>query len=161
VFERLIEDAHQAALNDLGWDNDIYAKSGHIEERILLLRDHLPTFLVQNPGLYVILSKGIHELSEDECGRYFPVVRNGIELILDEKIDRERREASSRRRAMPSPACRGRSRGRRRPAIRSLGPRRPLRGRPSAPVHAVYSVPSAVTPGAAITSPQLSSGAPC
>jgi len=45
----------------------------------------LPSFLVENRGLYSILSKGIHSLSEEECLRYFDTVRVGIELILDEK----------------------------------------------------------------------------
>jgi hypothetical protein len=31
-------------------------------------------------------AKGLHELSEDECLKIFPVVTAGIELILDEKI---------------------------------------------------------------------------
>lgn len=34
------------------------------------------------------MSKGIHELSEEECLEMFPIVRSGIELILDEKIEK-------------------------------------------------------------------------
>jgi hypothetical protein len=42
--------------------------------------------------LYGILSKGIHELSEQECLDIFLVVKLGIELILDEKIKQKEQE---------------------------------------------------------------------
>jgi hypothetical protein len=63
-----------------------------MDERIKLLRDHLPTFLVENRALYGVLSKGIHDLREQECLEYFPVVRVGIEIILDEQLERVKRE---------------------------------------------------------------------
>jgi hypothetical protein len=47
---------------------------------------------VEHKVLYAILSKGIHELSEEECLQAFPVVRLGIELILDEKIEQQEKE---------------------------------------------------------------------
>jgi len=43
--------------------------------------------LVEHRALYGILSKGIHELSEEECLKIFPAVKVGIELILDTKIE--------------------------------------------------------------------------
>lgn len=92
VFEKLLEEAHALAVNDDGWDEGKYIKV-RIVDRISLLRHHLPEFLVENSGLYSILSKGIHELSEQECGAYFPVVRSGIELILDEKVERAKKAA--------------------------------------------------------------------
>ena len=60
-----------------------------MDEKIALLSDHLPSFLVDNKGMYSILSRGIHALSEQECLQYFEPVRIGVELILDEKIERE------------------------------------------------------------------------
>ena len=51
----------------------------------------MPDFLADHPKLYSILSKGIHELSEDECLKHFPVVKVGIELILDDKLEILRR----------------------------------------------------------------------
>ena len=44
-----------------------------------------PDVLKDNKPLYGVLSKGIHELSEEECLKYFSVVREIIELILDER----------------------------------------------------------------------------
>ena len=55
-------------------------------ERIKLVAKHLPEFLTNNPKIYSVISKGIHELEEEECLQYFETVRAGIELILDEKL---------------------------------------------------------------------------
>jgi hypothetical protein len=85
IFEGLVEEAHQIACADPGWDEEVYTKS-RMAEKIQILATHLPEFLVENRSLYGILSKGIHELSEDECLDAFPVVKLGIELILDAKI---------------------------------------------------------------------------
>jgi hypothetical protein len=61
-------------------------------EKILILREHFPETLVQNTLMYSILSKGIHELTEGECLQYFNAVKIGIELVLDEEIERIERE---------------------------------------------------------------------
>ncbi len=90
IFEGLIEEAHVEAQTDIGWDEELYAK-GRMEDKILLLQDRLPPFLVENRSLYGILSKGIHSLTEKECLELFEPMRVGIELILDEKIEQEQR----------------------------------------------------------------------
>jgi hypothetical protein len=91
IFEDLLEEAHARALLGEGWDEEKYQKA-RIEERILLLSHYLPQFLVENRNLYGILSKGLHELSEEECLRYFASVKLGIELVLDEKLHEEQRK---------------------------------------------------------------------
>ena len=45
-----------------------------------------------NRSIYNILSKGIHELTEQECLESFPIVKVGIEIILDEKIQEKERQ---------------------------------------------------------------------
>ncbi len=40
--------------------------------------------------MYSILSKGIHELSEEECLQYFKLMKIGIELILDEQLEEKK-----------------------------------------------------------------------
>lgn len=85
IFEDLIEEAHRPAQKEAGFDQDAYKKA-RMDEKIEMLKDHLPGFLVENKVLYAILSKGIHELTEDECLQYFETVKIGIEQILDEKI---------------------------------------------------------------------------
>ena len=71
-----------------------------MDGKIKSLKGYLPTFLVENHSIYGILSKGIHELSEEDCRNYFTILRESIELILDEKLeqlqkDKKKKEISS------------------------------------------------------------------
>ena len=91
IFENLVEEAHQKQIAFNGWDEDLYKKS-RMDEKISLLKHSLPDFLVENKSVYSILSKGIHELKEDECLGIFPKIKLGIELILDEKLEQLQRE---------------------------------------------------------------------
>lgn len=59
------------------------------KNKIKIVEDYIPSFLVKNTNVYSILSKGIHELSEDECLSIFPYMKVAIELILDEKISKK------------------------------------------------------------------------
>ena len=47
-----------------------------------MLADYLPTTLVDRPELYGIVSKGIHELSEDDCIEFFAIMQKFIIMIL-------------------------------------------------------------------------------
>lgn len=86
VFENLIEEAHiKARAEDKSFSEELYSKA-RMDEKIRIVKEHLPEFLVENRVLYGIMSKGIHELGEDECLKYFETVKIGIEQILDEKI---------------------------------------------------------------------------
>lgn len=86
IFENLIEEARVKAQDSINnFPDDEYQES-KMDKKIKILKDYLPEFLVENRILYSILSKGIHELSEKECLRYFEPVKIGIEQILDEKI---------------------------------------------------------------------------
>lgn len=62
------------------------------DAKIDTLKEYLPVVLVVNKNVYGIVSKGIYELSEDECLEMFPYIRAGIELILDDLLaERERK----------------------------------------------------------------------
>ena len=91
IFEHLLEEAHPEAMKSEDWNEEEY-RQAKVKDKILLLKDYLPNFLIENIGLYGILSKGIHELEENECLGYFEVVRTGIELILDEKLNEYERK---------------------------------------------------------------------
>ncbi|WP_222981520.1 hypothetical protein [Flagellimonas meishanensis] len=86
VFETLLEEAHQKAQKGEGWNEEDYANS-RVSERIKLLESFLPSFLVENKELYGIMSKGVHNLEENECLAYYDTVKSGIEIILDEKVE--------------------------------------------------------------------------
>lgn len=99
IFESLIEEAHIKAAETENWQEDIYQKST-VDQKINILREHLPAFLVENRIIYSVLSKGIHELSEKECLDSFEPVKLGIELILDERkeiIERNRKIDEARK----------------------------------------------------------------
>lgn len=64
-----------------------------MEEKIENLSKYLSEFLVENKKMYSILSKGIHELEEDECLQHFDTLRVGIEIILDETLDELKRKS--------------------------------------------------------------------
>lgn len=91
IFETLVEESHQVAMRDPGWDEEQYQRS-RMSGRIALLKLHLPAFLVEHPGMYSLLSKGIHELSEEDCLKHFETLRIGIELIADERLEQRERE---------------------------------------------------------------------
>lgn len=83
IFESLI---FEIANKEGHIDKSKFEKS-RMDEKIELLSDKLPRFLVENKAIYKILSAGIHELSEEECLAHFDVMRVSIELILDERVE--------------------------------------------------------------------------
>lgn len=95
IFEKLIEEIHIKAKEESDWNDEKYNKS-RMKEKIELLEHLLPSILVETPQLYGILSIGIHELSEEECRNYFPIMKTAIELILDEKLALLIKEAKSK-----------------------------------------------------------------
>ena len=85
IFERLVDEAKDEALKASSITVDDYQKA-RMDEKILLLKDYLPQFLVEQRTMYGILSLGVHSLDEETCLTHFPVIRAGIELILDQKL---------------------------------------------------------------------------
>jgi hypothetical protein len=69
-----------------------------VEEKIELLRDYLPNFLVENKVMYGMLSFGIHKLSEEQCLGHFDLLRAGIDIILDHQLE-EKNKADRLKRA--------------------------------------------------------------
>ena len=79
ILERLIYQAKATAGDKV---NDEEFEQARVAERIKMLQGYLPEILIKNTTIYGILSKGIHELSEEECKKYFPVVKECIYQIL-------------------------------------------------------------------------------
>ncbi|MBX2969976.1 MAG: hypothetical protein KF803_11445 [Cyclobacteriaceae bacterium] len=95
VFEDLIYEAYaQAKVKDGLKDEDFFKL--RMDEKISALKDYLPEFLVKNKVIYGILSKGVHELTDDECLSIFSPMKIGIELILDDKIEKKKKEEKIR-----------------------------------------------------------------
>lgn len=93
IFERLLMQAKSNAGDAI--DSDAF-NHARVDEKITMLSAYLPAALTSNPTLYGILSKGIHELSENECIAYFPVVKECIYMILNEWEDMRKKEEQQR-----------------------------------------------------------------
>ncbi len=84
IFERLIFRHHEEFVKENG---PIDGFDGFkMDQKIDALEATLPAALVGNKVIYGILSKGIHDLDEDTCKRYYPVVRAAIIAILEEDL---------------------------------------------------------------------------
>ena len=96
ILERVIEKAKSMAIEDGKVIPEGYDRM-KVVDRIKVLKDYLPDVFVNNPSIYGIVSKGIHELSEDDCKKYFPVLKECIFLILEKwEKDRNKRAAEKR-----------------------------------------------------------------
>ncbi|MDR9859522.1 hypothetical protein [Treponema socranskii] len=91
VFEYLINEAYEDAINNREIDRETYEKA-RINERIGLLNRYLPEIMVENTSAYGILSKGVHELDENTCLNAYSLMKETIELILEEKLEKKQKE---------------------------------------------------------------------
>jgi hypothetical protein len=92
IFEHLVSEAFEKAKSENDeFDVDAFSKA-KMNNKIQMLSGYLPDFLVENYSIYGILSKGIHELSEEDCKSYFSILRESIELVLDEKLEALQKE---------------------------------------------------------------------
>ena len=90
ILERLIYQAKTTAGDVV---NEEEFEKARVAERIKMLQGYVPEILIQNTTIYGILSKGIHELSEEECRKYFPVVKECIYQILGMWESERRKQA--------------------------------------------------------------------
>jgi len=94
VLEKVVDEiAIQKYGKEPSWELETWKKSKKRFEYILDdLSEMLPDFLRGKKVLYEILSKGIHELNENECIEHFIEVRDAIEEILDDKMQQEQKQ---------------------------------------------------------------------
>ena len=88
IFDNLINEAFRTNKATLGISEDEFRKKWMVD-KVDLLKESLPSQLLEMKSVYKVLSKGVHELSEQECLKYFPALKLSIELILDQKIEEE------------------------------------------------------------------------
>lgn len=95
IVENLINQVIQDAIIENEFtENDF--KGLKVHEKIKKLKNHLPAFLTDNSSIYGILSKGIHELSENECLEYFLVIEKSILLILQQREEERKKKETIR-----------------------------------------------------------------
>ncbi|MEK1853941.1 MAG: hypothetical protein AAAC48_19255 [Phyllobacterium sp.] len=85
IFERLIVTHRDKLAEVTGKPIDGF-DGLRMDEKIDALKSVLPATLVKNKSVYGILSKGIHELDEETCKKYFPIVRAAIIAMLEEDL---------------------------------------------------------------------------
>lgn len=63
-----------------------------MKEKVEILNSHLPNYVTENKHIYSVLSEGVHELTDDECSQYLPVVKAIVLYFLDEFCENEERK---------------------------------------------------------------------
>jgi hypothetical protein len=63
-----------------------------MDEKISYFAKELPEYLVENKSIYGLLSKGIHELKEQECLKHFETLKDAIFFILEENKQKKEKE---------------------------------------------------------------------
>lgn len=63
-----------------------------MNEKIEYISDFLPDYFKENSHMYGVLSKGVHELEEEECRKYLPIVKTIIFFSLDEAVENRNKE---------------------------------------------------------------------
>lgn len=58
-------------------------------DKMKMLKAFLPSILNENQHIYSILSKGIHELEEEKCQEYYPVLKRIIDLVFLSEVQKK------------------------------------------------------------------------
>lgn len=87
IIERLVHKTFEDNKEAKSWKDDDLPN--RMLEKIDFLKDVLPKSLYEFRSVYSIMSKGIHELSEDECKSAFPDLIAAIEFIVTDKANAE------------------------------------------------------------------------
>lgn len=92
VFERIVDEAQNLSISDNRFSEEDFSLKT-VAEKIKMLKEYLPDMITRNAVVYGIVSKGIHEMSEEECISFFPVLKETIFIILrhwsEKKKERE------------------------------------------------------------------------
>ena len=91
IFENLIFETFKNNESAVGVSETDFKKQ-RMENKVTTLKSFLPSQLVEMRVIYRILSRGVHELTEEECLKYFGSLKLSIELILDQKIEETRKQ---------------------------------------------------------------------
>ena len=89
IFEKLILQTYEENQKNISEDIGSF-KTKKMGDKIDVLKSFLPSQLIKMKGVYGILSKGIHELDDEDCLSYFNPLKLSIEFILDQKIEEKK-----------------------------------------------------------------------
>lgn len=90
VFEFLVERLHNECKREQEWNEDEYRKldfNGKIQMIEAFGKVIIPNELTQvRTKIYGVLSKGVHQSSDQECLEIFSYVKYALEIIMDEQL---------------------------------------------------------------------------
>ena len=97
IFEGIVFEEAKNAINDgIISEEDFNRK--RMDEKIAAIKDYLPAFLYDNhSALYGILSLGIHQLAEEKCLGFYPVLYDCIILVLEDRLAQKKKEEMTKR----------------------------------------------------------------
>lgn len=84
IVENIIMDSYTSNKNKLNIRDDEFEKL-RTKEKISTLKEFLPNFLFNNKEIYSIVSAGIHTLSEQQCKKYYDILKDAIDIILHQE----------------------------------------------------------------------------
>lgn len=85
IFEKLVEAARATA--DPTGEREAEFRKMRMTDRVNELAANLPPAVVKYKDTYGILSLGLHELTEADCKRYFPVIRAAVISMLEQRYE--------------------------------------------------------------------------
>jgi len=91
IFEDIILQTFKDSELKDGMSEDEFRKL-RMKDKIKAIKEYLPEYFNDNSHIYGILSKGVHELEEEECNEYLPIVKAVIFYSLDEAVDKRNKE---------------------------------------------------------------------
>lgn len=94
VFERLIDRSYERQAS-AGHPVDGFADM-RMDDKVAALKDELPEMVVRNSGVFSILSLGLHELTEEQCTKHFPVIKAVLFQMLEQE-EHKRKAAMTQR----------------------------------------------------------------
>ena len=97
IFEGIVfEEAKKAIKDGVVSEEDFNKKK--MDEKIIAIKDYLPAFLYDNhSALYGILSLGIHQLDEEGCLGFYPVLYDCIILVLEDRLAQKKKEEMTKK----------------------------------------------------------------
>ena len=96
IFEGIVFEEASNAIRDGVISKEDFDKK-RMDEKIIAIKNYLPTFLYEHhKELYGILSIGVHQLKEEDCLSFFPVLYDCITLVLDDRLAQKEREQISK-----------------------------------------------------------------
>ena len=101
ILEHLVENIHQKYITMTNTSNSFSEedyRTKHFNDKISYLETSFGITIIPHELntirniIYGVLSKGIHELSEEDCKKIFPAAKYIIDSILDQQIQQQEKE---------------------------------------------------------------------